>query len=422
MLDLKKIINNTNEYKEKLLKRNFDISVIDELVNLGNKRSKIMTELEKLQFKRNTLSKKIGEIKSKGEDVSGILSEVSEVKNEIEIIEKEEREINSEVEKIILNIPNIPSNDTPDGKDEKDNKIIETKDKLGRGKIIQNKNHQEIMQELDILEVERSVKISGTRFVSYKGVGAKLLRALKDFMLDKHISNGYIEYTPPVIVNTKSLIGTGQLPKFSKELFKIEGTDKWLIPTAEVPLTNIYSNEIINLDKTKKITAYTHCFRSEVGSGGKDKKGIIRLHQFNKVELVKFVKPENSQKEFEKLLKDAQSILEDLELPYQTLSLCSGDIGFSANRTIDLEVWMPSENKFKEISSVSHFGDFQARRSKIRFKDKQGKIKFVNTLNGSGIAIDRCIAAIIENNYNKDGTVTIPKVLIPYIKIEKIKK
>ncbi len=421
MLDLKKILNDPETIKNKLKKRNFDIKVIDSILKLGKQRSKIMTELEKLQSERNIFSKQIGKVKSQGGDVEQIMKEVSNIKVKIDQIETTEREVNQQVKKILLSIPNIPSEDIPDGKDENDNKIILINDSIGRGKVKQLKGHQEIMEELDILDVERAVKISGTRFVTYKGLGAKLMRALKDFMLDTHIKNGYIEYTPPLIVSSETMIGTGQLPKFSEDLFKIEGTDKWLIPTAEVPLTNIYAKEIIDLSKPISITAYTQCFRSEAGSGGKDSKGIIRLHQFNKVELVKFTKNEDAQNEFKKITNNVEEILKSLELPYQLLSLCSGDIGFSANRTIDFEVWMPSENTFREISSVSNFGNFQSRRAMIRYKDEKGKIHFATTLNGSGIAIDRCIAAIIENNYNEDGSVTIPKVLVPYIGVEKIK-
>ncbi len=421
MLDLREILKDPKYFKDKLSSRGFDVSIIKEIIDLGKERSIKMSQLETLQAKRNKLSKSIGEVKRNGGDETKIMNEVSQVKAEIERVESKEKEVNEKVNELILGIPNLPADVTPIGKNEDDNVLIKEYSNLGRGKVNAQKSHSDLIEELDIVDVERAVKISGTRFVAYKGAGAKLLRALKDFMLDRHINNGYIEFVPPVLVSTKTMTGTGQLPKFAEDLFKIEGIDKWLIPTAEVPLTNLYANEIIDLSKPISITAYTQCFRSEAGSGGKDSRGLIRTHQFNKVELVKFVKPEESWSEFEKLQEDAEGILKALELPYQTLSLCSGDIGFSATRTIDLEVWMPSENKYREISSVSHFGDFQARRAMIRYKDDNGKTKFANTLNGSGIAIDRCIAAIIENYQNSDGSITIPNALIPYMGIEVIK-
>ncbi|NQZ29514.1 MAG: serine--tRNA ligase [Mycoplasmatales bacterium] len=422
MLDLRKILENSQEVKNKLETRGFDTKKIDELVGLGEQRSELMTKLEALQAQRNATSKKIGIAKRNKEDVTGIMEEVANIKADIESLEEHTRKVNQMVEDLLLSIPNLPSNDSPIGSDEEQNEVMETNPELGRGHVTGVKPHYEIAEELDLVDFERAVKISGTRFVAYKGYGARLVRALKDFMLDTHTEkNGYTEFVPPVIVNTKSLIGTGQLPKFSEDLFKIDKEDKWLIPTAEVPLTNIYSGEIIDLETPKSVTAYTLCFRSEAGSTGRDTRGLIRMHQFNKVELVKFIKPEDEEKEFNKLLNDAEGILKALELPYQTLSLCTGDIGFSAKRTIDLEVWMPSENKYREISSVSNFGDYQARRAMIRYKDKNNKTQYASTLNGSGIAIDRCIAAILENYQNEDGTITVPTVLQKYMGIEIIK-
>ncbi len=420
MLNLKNVLEKTESIKEKLITRGFDVSIIDEVQKLGVLRSQQMRELELKKAEKNNISSKIGSAKRDGENVEKIMSDVSSLKSEIQELEEKTKTTNEKVKELLLMIPNIPSKETPVGQNDNDNKIIEEFDNLGRGKVEVNKPHYEIAEELDILDTERAVKISGSRFVAYKGLGSKLVRALKDFMLDQHTQNGYIEFTPPVLVNSSSLIGTGQLPKFADDLFKVENHDKWLIPTAEVPLTNLFSNEILDLTKTKSITAYTQCFRSEAGSGGKDNKGLIRLHQFNKVELVKITKPENAEKEFNNILADAENILQKLELPYRKVALCSGDLGFSANRTIDLEVWMPSENKYREISSISNFGDYQARRSMIRFKNESGDIEYAATLNGSGLAIDRCIAAILENYQNEDNTITIPKALEAYININKI--
>ncbi|CAM9119845.1 serine--tRNA ligase [Mycoplasma marinum] len=416
MLDLRKILEQPEQFKNKLQNRGFEAKKIDELVALGAMRSKLITELGDFQAQRNATSKKIGLAKRNNEDTTTIMKEVTSIKESIDKLEEKTREVNEKVNKIILAIPNIPADITPIGKDEEDNEIINEYPNLGRGHVTNVKPHYEIAEELDLVDFERAVKISGTRFVAYKGLGARLVRALKDFMLDTHTEkNGYTEFVPPVIVNTKSLIGTGQLPKFADDLFKIEKEDKWLIPTAEVPLTNIYSGEILDLNKPKLITAYTLCFRSEAGSTGRDTRGLIRMHQFNKVELVKFVKQEDEEVEFAKLQENAEGILKALELPYQTLSLCTGDIGFSSKRTIDLEVWMPSENKYREISSVSNFGDYQARRAMIRYKDENKKTQYASTLNGSGIAIDRCVAAILENYQNNDGSITVPNVLVKYM-------
>ena len=420
MLDLKNILNNFDNVKQKLASRNFDVSVLDKIKEVAQKRSKLMTKLQSLEAKRNQLSKEFGKAKAKGDSAIDILAKVSKVKKEIWVIKDSEININKEIKKLLLIVPNLPNKNTPTGKDENANLVINEYPNLGRQKVTDVKPHYEIALELDIVDFERAVKLSGTRFWAYKGLGAKLVRSLESFMLDIHIKKGYIEIVPPVLVKSKIMEGTGQLPKFSEDLFKIENEDKWLIPTAEVPLTNFYSNEILDLTKPIALTAYTPCFRKEAGSGGKDTKGLIRAHQFNKVELVKLVKNEDLQLEFNKTINDAKHILELLELPYRELRLCTGDIGFSVEETIDLEVWMPSENRYREISSISAYGNFQARRANIRYKDENGKKYIANTINGSGLAIDRTIAAILENYQNKDGTIDIPKALIKYMGYEKI--
>ena len=421
MLDLKRIINETEIVKGRLNSRGFDVLQIDRVVELSKIRSKVMTEMQSLEAERNFLSKSIGKLKSSGEDVTDILEKVANIKSGIEAIKSKESLINNDIRDILLYIPNIPSDDTPVGADESKNVLIEEHPNLGRGKINGIKPHYEIAQELDIVDFERAVKLSGARFWAYKGLGSKLVRALENYMLDKHVARGYTEWRPPVIVKDNIMEGTGQLPKFGDDLFKLEGLNSYLIPTAEVPLTNLHNDEILSLKSPIAYTAFTPCFRAEAGSGGKDMKGLIRAHQFNKVELVKFVSKENLVQEFKNTLRDAKEILEDLKLPYQELLLCTGDIGFSAEKTIDLEVWIPSENRYREISSISSFGDFQGRRASIRYKDVDGRNVPAYTINGSALAIDRTVAAILENYQNDDGSITIPDVLVKYMGTKLIK-
>ncbi|MCK5866803.1 MAG: serine--tRNA ligase [Mycoplasmataceae bacterium] len=420
MLNLKYIVSNTQEVKTKLNTRGFDSSVIDEIVILAKRRTEVLTKIQSLESERNIISKEIGILKSQGKDINGVLVKVSSIKKEIESIKGNVEEVNSKIRKHLLYIPNLPSNNTHVGASEVDNKVIE-KCVIGRGEVKGVKPNYEIAKDLDIVDFESAVKLSGSRFWSYKGEGSRLVRALENFMLDVHTKNGYIEWRLPVLVKSSMLEGTGQLPKFGDDLFKIENRDLYLIPTTEVPLTNIHNNEIINVDKPIQYTAFTTCFRAESGSGGKDMKGLIRSHQFNKVELVKFVKPEESEVEFHKTLKDARSILEMLELPYRVLELCTGDIGFSAERTIDLEIWLPSEERYRETSSVSLFGDYQARRASIRYRTEDGN-KYPHTINGSALAIDRVVAAILEVYQNNDGTIDVPEVLQKYMGIKKISK
>lgn len=421
MLDLKYILNNKNYIIKKLSTRNYDISNIEKIVKLIEKRNQLIFKLEKLLAKKNELSQKIGIQKRNKKNPEKLINEVNLLKEEIDKIElKADKSINK-VNELVLQIPNIPYDDVPVGHSDLDNVVIKEHATLGRGLVKNVEPHYDIAAKLDIIDFSRAVKLAQTRFVLYKKEGAALIRALENFMLDTHIKNGYEEIMPPHIVNSKMLYGTGQLPKFKEDLFKLEGNDLWLIPTAEVPVTNYHYDEILDLSKPKKYVAYTKCFRSEAGSGGRDTRGIIRQHEFHKVELVKVVKQEDGMIEWEKMVNDAKNILELLEIPYREVMLSTGDIGFSSAKTIDLELWIPSEEKYRETSSISICNDFQARRAKIRYRNDEGKTTYAFTMNGSGLAIDRVMAAILENYQNKDGSISIPKVLIPYMNgLEKI--
>ncbi len=415
MLNLKLIIKYPQLVKQKLMTRNFDLKLIDEIIDLSSKRSLIMTKLQSLEAKRNVLSSTIGQKKNQGKDTSILLTQVIQVKEKIDSIKDQEVAVNKMIDQKLSYIPNLPSDNTPIGQNENDNKVLAQYDNLGRGIVTQVIAHEQIALQLQLVDFERSVKMSGTRFWSYTGIGAKLVRALINFMIDEHNKRGYKEINPPLIVNAHASFGVGQLPKFKDDLFKIDSRESYLISTGEVPLTNFYANEIINLLGPIKLTAYTPCFRQEAGSGGKDTKGLIRGHQFHKVELFKLVNHEHSEQEFHSTIEDAKNILQKLELPFRELQLCSGDLGFSAQETIDLEVWMPSQKCYREISSISFFGEFQTRRLMIRYKDKDNKNQYANTINGSGLAIDRTIAAILENYQNADGSISVPKSLIPYM-------
>ena len=419
MLDLKKIRNNQEEIKKALNDRgeNFDVSVIDEVVELDKRRRDILIEVEELKKKRNTDSIKIPMYKKEGKDVTEIMTEMKLLSDRIKEFDIELNEIDEKIKYIMLRIPNIPHPEVPTGETDEDN--VEVK-KFGEPRKFEfePKEHWTIGNERNILDFEAGGKITGSRFTVYKGLGARLERAIISFFLDKHVDeNGYTEILPPYMVNRTSMIGTGQLPKFEEDAFKVTNTDYFLIPTAEVPVTNLYRDETIEGDKLPiKHAAYSACFRSEAGSAGRDTRGLVRQHQFNKVELVKFVKPEDSYKELESLVQDAESVLQALNLPYRIVKICKGDLGFTAAFKYDIEVWMPSYNRYVEISSCSNFEDFQARRANIKYKeDIKSKPNFVHTLNGSGVAIGRCLAAILENYQNEDGTVTIPEVLVPYM-------
>jgi len=417
MLDLKRVVENNEEIIKTLATRGGDFYYLSEVVELDKERKTLIGEVEVLKSKRNEFSKKIGEYKRENKDITELMAEIDGVGNEIKAIDGKLRVIDEKIREILLKTPNVPRGTIPVGKDENDNLEIK---KWGepRNFEFEAKPHWDLVTDLDIIDFERAAKITGSRFAVYKRAGAKLERALISFMLDLHTNeHGYDEILPPVIVNRKSMIGTGQLPKFEEDAFKIENEDYFLIPTAEVPITNLHMDEILEFEKLPiKYTAYSPCFRSEAGSAGRDTRGIIRQHQFNKVELVKFVNPDTSYEELETLLANAEKVLQLLELPYRVIELCTGDIGFTSAKTYDIEVWLPSYGEYKEISSCSNFEDFQARRANIKFRrESKGKLEFIHTLNGSGLAIGRTVAAIIENYQNEDGTITVPTALRSYM-------
>lgn len=415
MLDIKLIRENPEKINELLKRRNENLS-IDGIIEIDATRRKVQAQADELRAKRKSMSAQVGMLKKNGENTDNIQEEVKKLGEQIKNLEEKEQELDLQQKSLLLSTPNIPDETTPIGKSDAEN--VEIK-RVGepRKTDFKQKAHWDICTEKNIVDFERGVKLSQSRFSLYRGKGAQLERAIINFFLDTHtLEHGYEEILPPVMVNSASMTGTGQLPKFAQDMYKCEDEDLYLIPTAEVPVTNIYSGEILNEDDLPKyMTAYTPCFRREAGSAGKDTRGLIRQHQFNKVELVKLTTPQTSIEEHEKLTRNAERILELLELPYRRVALSTGDIGFSARKCYDLEVWLPSYNAYKEISSCSNFGDFQARRANIRYRIKEtGKTAFVHTLNGSGLAVGRTFAAILENFQNEDGSVSIPKVLQKY--------
>jgi seryl-tRNA synthetase len=421
MLDARFVKENIDIVKKSLENRNY-ILPLDEFLTIEGERRSLLRESEELRNRRNVVTDEIAILKSKQQDASGLIEEMKGVSHRIKELDDKIKILGGNTNDFLLNIPNIPHESVPVGKDEAEN--IEIK-RWGEAKYFDFEplNHWDIGEMLEIIDFERASKIAGARFSLTKGLGAKLERALMNFMLDLNTSKGYKEVFPPIIVNRESMTGTGQLPKFEMELFRIADPEFYLIPTAEVPVTNIHRDEILSgKDLPIYYTAYTPCFRREAGSYGKDVRGLIRQHQFNKVELVKFVKPEDSYNELESLTKDAEDILQKLDLPYRVVALCTGDLGFAASKTYDLEVWLPGQQRYREISSCSNFTDFQARRANIRFK-REGKkgTEFVHTLNGSGLAIGRTLVAILENYQQKDGSVIVPEVLRPYMGVEVIK-
>ncbi|MEL6162938.1 MAG: serine--tRNA ligase [Cyanobacteria bacterium J06628_3] len=421
MLDIKQIRENPQLIVERLKNRgdNYDIQPI---VDLNQRQRDLETTRSQLQARSNEIGKLVGQkIKSgtspQDTEIKDLREEGNSLKAKLGEFEPQEKEIKAEIEQRVLALPNLPSESTPIGKSEEEN--VEIK-RWGDEYLPQNSNiipHWEIGEKLGILNFERAVKVAQSRFVALIGAGAALERALIQFMLNRQVEVGYVEVVPPFLINSESLTATGQLPKFAEDSFKCAEDDLWLTPTAEVPLTNLYRSEIINSEELPIYhCAYTPCFRREAGSYGRDMRGLIRLHQFNKVELVKLVSPETSFDELEKLLNDAEAILQALQLPYRVIELCTGDLGFSATKTYDIEVWLPSSGKYREISSCSNCGDFQARRGNIRFKEAGKKgTQFVHTLNGSGLAVGRTMAAILENYQQPDGTLHVPQVLQPYL-------
>lgn len=415
MLDLKFVRNNPEIVKEALQKRGASIS-LDPFLELDERRRGKLVEVEKLKNKRNVVSEEIGRLKKAGQLAEDMVLEMRQVSNAIKDMDEEIRNLDQQLQQTLLTIPNIPDESVPVGLDENDNVEVRRWGEPRRFDF-EPKPHWDIGETLGILDFERGGKVTGARFTFYKGAGAALERAVINFMLDMHTrEHGYVEVLPPFMVNSNSMIGTGQLPKFAEDMFKVENTDYYLIPTAEVPVTNLYSNEILDGDKLPIYhCAYSACFRAEAGAAGRDTRGLIRQHQFNKVELVKFVRPEDSFAELESLTKNAEKILQMLELPYRVVTLSTGDLGFSSAKTYDLEVWLPSYNSYKEISSCSNFLDFQARRANIRYREGKGKPRFVHTLNGSGLAVGRTVAAILENCQTGTGSVKIPNVLQRYL-------
>lgn len=419
MLDIKRIKANPEAVKEAMLSRSkaFDISLIDKVVELDEKRRNILVEVEALKNKRNLASQEIPKLKKAGENTDAIMAEMKELAEEIKAHDVELAKVEEEIQGIIVSIPNIPNSTLPVGQSDADNLEVR---KWGEPRKFdfEIKAHWDTGTNLDILDFERGGKVTGARFTFYKGLGARLERACINFMLDLHTEkHGYTEILPPFMANRKAMTGTGQLPKFEEDMFRVANTEYFLIPTAEVPVTNLYMDEILDASQlTIKHTAYSACFRAEAGSAGRDTRGIIRQHQFNKVELVKFADPLTSYEELEKLTNDAEEVLQLLGLPYRVVKLCTGDIGFSSAQTYDLEVWMPSYGRYLEISSCSNFEDFQARRANIRFRrDAKSKPEFVHTLNGSGVAVGRTVAAILENYQQADGSVIVPEALRPYM-------
>ncbi len=416
MLDIKRIRANKEEVKEALAKRNGQFP-IDEVIELDEERRRLLTEIEAKKAQQNKVSKMIPELKKKGEDVSAVLAEMKDISKEIKDMDPRVKEIEEEVHAKLLEIPNTPNPQVPIGRDDSDN--LEIRKFMEPTKFdFEPKAHWDLGADLDILDFERAAKITGARFTIFKGLGSKLERSLIDFMLSLHTEeHGYTELGVPFMVNRNAMIGTGQLPKFEEDMFHLPAKDYFLVPTAEVPVTNYRKEEILkNEDLPLYYTAYTPCFRQEAGSAGRDTRGLIRNHQFDKVELVKLARPEDSYEELEKLTRDAEEVLQLLEIPYRVVRLCSGDIGFSSAMTYDIEVWMPSYGRYVEISSCSNFEDFQARRANLRFRDEDGKVKYVHTLNGSGLAVGRTFAAVLENYQNEDGTITVPKALRKYFK------
>lgn len=415
MLDIKWLSENLVEAKNNLGQRNFDISLLDKALFLNNDRKEIIKKVEEARAEANRLSKEVGALKSKGQDATELMNSVTELKKSMAIHEENLKNKEAELEQVIHFIPNILSSEVPLGKDETLNKEIH---RFGTPAKFDFpvKDHVAIGERLGMMDFDAAALMTGARFVVLKGDLARLERAIANFMIDFHLARGYQEVAPPFIVHAKSLVGTGQLPKFKEDVFKLEGQDWYLIPTSEVPLTNIKREQLFSQKELPlKYVSYTPCFRSEAGSHGKDTRGLIRMHQFNKVEMVQITTEEGSISAQEEMVKSACGILEELGLPHRAMLLCSGDTGFSARKTIDLEVWLPAQDKYREISSISNCWDFQARRASIRYKDAQGKVKFAHTLNGSGLAVGRTLVAILENYQQADGSIKIPQKLINYM-------
>ncbi|NNV08022.1 serine--tRNA ligase [Geobacillus sp. C56-T2] len=418
MLDVKLLRTQFPEVKEKLMQRGGDLANIDRFEQLDKERRRLIAEVEELKSKRNNVSQQIAVLKREKKDAEPLIAEMRQVGDHIKQLDEQIRQLEEELDGLLLSMPNVPHESVPVGQSEEDNVEVRRWGEP-RSFSFEPKPHWEIADQLGLLDFERAAKVAGSRFVFYKGLGARLERALINFMLDIHLDEfGYQEVLPPYLVNRASMIGTGQLPKFAEDAFHLDSEDYFLIPTAEVPVTNLHRDEILAADDLPLYyAAYSACFRAEAGSAGRDTRGLIRQHQFNKVELVKFVKPEDSYAELETLTRQAETILQRLGLPYRVVALCTGDLGFSAAKTYDIEVWLPSYGTYREISSCSNFEAFQARRANIRFRrEPNAKPEYVHTLNGSGLAIGRTVAAILENYQQEDGSVVIPEALRPYMR------
>jgi seryl-tRNA synthetase len=417
VLDVKLLRTNFEEIRQRLLTKGEDVGDLDRFPELDLKRRKLLQEVEELKSRRNAVSQEIGRMKRNNEDASQLVEEMKQVNERIKTLDDQLSQYEEELHTLLLGLPNLPHESVPVGETEADNQVIRSWGEP-RQWDFEPKPHWEIAEKLDLLDWEAAGKVTGSRFVFSKGLGARLERALISFMLDVHVEqHGYEEMWPPFLVHRQSMIGTGQLPKFEEDTFKVADTNYYLIPTAEVPVTNYFRDQILDgQELPKAFAAYSACFRSEAGAAGRDTRGLIRLHQFNKVELVRFVKPEDSYEELEKLTQQAEKILQLLKLPYRVTAICTGDLGFAAAKKYDLEVWLPSANTYREISSCSNFEDFQARRANIRFRrEPKAKPEFVHTLNGSGLAVGRTVAAILENYQEPDGRVRLPDSLQPYM-------
>ncbi|EOH72177.1 serine--tRNA ligase [Enterococcus malodoratus] len=424
MLDVKMIRNNFAEVNEKLATRGVKKEVLERFLDLDEQRRQLLVKTEELKKYRNEVSNEIAKLKREKNDAVDKIAEMKEVGVKIKGFDTQVTEIDAQLTEIATTLPNLPHDSVPIGDDEEDNVEVRRWSEPQQF-AFEPKPHWEVAENLDILDFERGAKVSGSRFVYYKGLGARLERAVYNFMLDEHVyEQGYTEMITPYLVNSKSMFGTGQFPKFKEDVFQIEDRDLTLIPTAEVPLTNYYADEILDgKDLPIYFTALSPSFRSEAGSAGRDTRGLIRLHQFHKVEMVKFSDRDSSYDELEKMTQNAEILLQKLNLPYRIITLCTGDMGFSAAKTYDIEVWVPAQNTYREISSCSNCEDFQARRAMIRYRDNEGKVQYTHTLNGSGLAIGRTVTAILENYQNEDGSITIPDVLVPYMgNVKTIKK
>lgn len=420
MHDLTFFRNHLEEIQQRLATRGYSLD-LEAFRQLDGRRRQLLTESEQLKAERNQATAEIGKLRTSGADTTNRQQDVRAIGERISSLDKQAAELDAEFRDFVARVPNLPHESVPVGRNELDNVEVRRWGEP-RDFPFEPKAHWDLGPQLGILDLERAAKVSGARFAVYWGIGARLERALINFMLDLHTKeHGYQEVLPPFLINSASLYGTGQLPKFAEDLFKCEGHDLWLAPTAEVPVTNLFRDETLNSDALPiSLCAYTPCFRSEAGSYGRDVRGIIRQHQFQKVELVKFTKPEQSYEQHEKLTRDAEQVLQRLEIPYRTVALCTADLGFGSAKTYDVEVWLPGQREYKEISSCSNYEAFQARRAQIRARGSKGKADFVHTLNGSGLAVGRTWVAIVENYQQPDGSVLVPKALQPYLKAERI--